>query len=141
MRFARDFSLAFSAGGVGALVNSVVAWSFGSLGVTAALGVKMAPALTRTWLYPRIVWGGLWGLMLLLPVIKRSHAQRGVLLSIVPTLITLFVLYPEEGKGVMGAQLGALTPLFPLILNAVWGAVAGAWYAMVSERRGGLGVR
>jgi len=141
MRLTKDLSLAFSAGGFGALVNSIVAWLFGALGVTAALGVRMAPALTKSWLYPRIVWGGLWGLMLLLPVIKRSHVRRGVILSIIPTLVTLFVVFPSGGKGVMGVQLGALTPLFPLVLNAVWGAAAGAWYAVACEKRGGLGGR
>ena len=141
MHFERNLSVAFSAGALGALVNSVVAWLFGVFGVTAALGVKMAPALTKSWLYPRIVWGGLWGVLLLLPVIKKSHVRRGVVLSILPTLVTLFVIFPAEGKGPMGTALGTLTPIFPLILNGVWGAAAGGWYAMTTERRGGLRAR
>jgi hypothetical protein len=93
----------------------------------------MAPALTKTWLYPRIVWGGIWGVVLLLPLIKRSYVLRGLVLSILPTVVTLFVVFPSEGKGMMGAQLGALTPLFPLVLNGLWGAVAGAWYGLTRK--------
>jgi len=122
-------SLAFAAGGIGALANSLVVWACGQLGVTAAAGVKIAPALTPAWLYPRIVWGGLWGGLLLLPVLKRNAVLRGVVLSLLPTAATLLVFFPLKGKGLLGQQLGTLTPLFPLIFNAVWGAVAGWWYS------------
>lgn len=132
MTFLRKLSLAFSAGCLGALANSLVVWWMGSHGITSALGVSIAPALSKSWLYPRIVWGGIWGEMLLLPLIKRSHILRGIVLSIVPTLVTLFVVFPSKGKGMMGMELGTLTPLFPLFVNAIWGAVAGFWYKMVN---------
>ena len=134
MNLGRKLSLAFAAGSVGALANSFTVWLFGLLGITAAFGVKIAPALTSSWLYPRIVWGGMWGALLLLPLIKKSPALRGAALSIVPTLVTLVVVYPAKGKGMMGLELGTLTPLFPLIFNAIWGAAAGAWYGWVGER-------
>ena len=59
--------LAFSAGALGGLANSLAVWLFGALGITLALGVGIAPGLTPAWLYPRIVWGGLWGFLFLLP--------------------------------------------------------------------------
>ena len=130
----RKLSLVFAAGSIGALANSLAVWLFGLLGITAAFGVKIAPALTSSWLYPRIVWGGMWGALLLLPVIKKAPALRGLVLSIVPTLVTLFVVYPAKGKGMMGLELGTLTPLFPLFFNAIWGVAAGAWYGWVIER-------
>jgi len=133
MGFIRSLSLAFSAGCLGGIANSLAAWWMGAAGIPAALGVKMAPDLTRTWLYPRIVWGGIWGVVLLLPLIRRSYVLRGVVLSVLPTIGTLFILFPSEGKGMMGMQLGALTPLFPLVLNALWGAVAGAWYGLAKK--------
>ncbi len=129
-RWTRRTSLAFAAGAIGALANSLVVWACGQLGVTAAAGVKIAPALTPAWLYPRIVWGGLWGGLLLLPVLKRNAVLRGVVLSLLPTAATLLVFFPLKGKGLLGQQLGTLTPFFPLIFNAVWGAVAGWWYSV-----------
>jgi hypothetical protein len=133
MGFLRDLSLGFSAGCLGGIANSLAAWWLGAAGIPASLGVKMAPALTKTWLYPRIVWGGIWGVVLLLPVIKRSYALRGLFLSILPTAVTLFVVFPSEGKGMMGMQLGPLAPLFPLVLNGIWGAVAGTWYGLAKK--------
>lgn len=135
MTFLRKISLAFSAGSLGALANSIAAWLFGLLGITAAFGVHIAPALSKSWLYPRIVWGGIWGLVLLVPLIRKSSALNGAVLSIAPTLVTLLVVFTLKGKGMMGMELGTLTPMFPLIFNAIWGAVAGAWYGLVNEDR------
>jgi hypothetical protein len=59
----KNLLICFSAGCLGALINSLVAWQFGEQGITRWIGVSMAPALTPAWLYPRIVWGGIWGLM------------------------------------------------------------------------------
>ena len=46
----------FGAGAAGGLLNSMVVWLFGSLGLSAALGVAIAPHLSPGWLYPRIVF-------------------------------------------------------------------------------------
>ncbi len=45
-------------------------------------------------------------------------------MSILPTIVQLFFVFPyQTGKGFMGLTLGALTPLFVVFLNAVWGMV------------------
>jgi hypothetical protein len=49
------------------LVKALVAWSFSAAGLNAALGSKMAMALTPVWIYSHVVWGGIWGLLFLLP--------------------------------------------------------------------------
>jgi len=51
--FFRKLSLVFASGAFGALVNSTVLWLFGRAGITAELGVKLAPSFTPAWLYPR----------------------------------------------------------------------------------------
>lgn len=61
----RTLSLVFAAGCVGAVVNSLMVYLFGNLGINAAMGVKIAPKLTPTWLYSRIVWGGAVGIFVL----------------------------------------------------------------------------
>ena len=65
-------AMSFAARAFGALVNSVAVWAAGAYRLTARLGVGIAPALTANWLYPRLVWGGLWGFLFLLPLRGRG---------------------------------------------------------------------
>ena len=133
-RLLRKLTILFSSGCVGGVVNSLAVWFFGAKGITDALGVKIAPHLTATWLYPRMVWGGLWGFLFLLPFFRRSIFWRGVIYSLGPTIVQLFILFPlKAGKGMMGIELGAMTPLFVLFFNAVWGVVTALWLRLVKE--------
>lgn len=121
-------SLVFTAGALGGLLNSLAVWIFGVVGITSALGVKIAPQLSASWLYPRLVWGGLWGLLFLLPLMEKRYLYRGLIFSLGPTAVQLFVLFPlKAGKGVMGIDLGSLTPLLVFIFNAIWGLTAAIW--------------
>lgn len=124
---ARQLSLVLAAGAVGALANSAALWAAGSSGATHALGVRIAPALTPEWLYPRIVWGALWGLLFLLPLASQRWVAQGLALSVFPTLVQLFVVFPRAGADALGLKLGTLTPLVVIAANAVWGLAASAW--------------
>lgn len=124
----RNLSLVFAAGCWGALWNSLALWLFGFLGVAGILGVKIAPALTAPWLYPRLVWGGIWGLLFLAPLGKQSWPARGLIFSLGPTLVQLFIVFPLQAKkGYLGLELGYLTPVLVVFYNAVWGVAAGLW--------------
>ena len=125
--------LFFAAGALGGLANSVVAWSFGELGVSRALGVSLQPELSPAWLYARVVWGGLWGGLFVLPLANRAWVRRGLLLSLGPSLVQLLVVFPARSAGMLGLGLGALTPLLVLTTNAVWGLVASWWVARVGD--------
>ncbi|MBW2028583.1 MAG: hypothetical protein JRH06_04440 [Deltaproteobacteria bacterium] len=121
-KLTRKILLVFAAGCAGGLASSIVVWLFGLWGITTTLGVKIAPALTPGWLYPRIVWGGIWGFLFLLPILRRSTVIRGFLFSLGPTFVQLFIVLPMKAhKGLMGIDLGILTPLFVLFFNFVWG--------------------
>ena len=116
--------LFFAAGGLGALANTIAVWLFGKYGITASFGVAIAPSLTANYLYPRIVWGGLWGLLFILPMLQSKLLWKGTILSLFPTAAQLFVLSPLIAhKGIAGIELGLLTPLFVLFFNWVWGIV------------------
>jgi hypothetical protein len=105
-------------------LNSVAVWLFGALGLTPALGVNIAPKLTPAWLYPRLVWGGLWGFLFLLPLKGLTYTTRGLLLSLGPSLVQLLVVFPVQAqKGLFGLRLGYLTPVMVLFFNAIWGVV------------------
>jgi hypothetical protein len=82
-----------------------------------------------------VVWGGLWGLLFLLPVMQRRNILlRGMLFSLAPTLAQLFYFFPQSQRGVMGLSLGQLTPLVVALAGVVWGVTA-AWWV----RQGGAG--
>jgi hypothetical protein len=126
--FAKILSLVFAAGCLGGLLNSLAVWIFGEIGISSAVGVKIAPQLTASWLYPRIVWGGIWGALFLLPLMQKSLLYRGLVFSLGPTIVQLFIVFPKiANKGFMGLDLGILTPLLVLVFNAIWGVSASIW--------------
>jgi hypothetical protein len=128
----RHLSLVFAAGCIGGLANSLAVWLSGKTGISQMMGVQIAPSWTPAWLYPRIVWGGLWGFLFLLPYLQGSIILRGLLYGLGPTLVVLFVVFPLQAKkGVMGLELGAMTPLFALIVNAIWGIAAAWWLSVI----------
>jgi hypothetical protein len=134
MNTLRRMSLAYAAGTVGGLFNGFAVWLFGYLDITAALGVKIAPALTADMLYPRLVWGGLWGFLFLLPFLKRSLLLRGIVYGILPSLVALFIVFPiKVPNGMLGLPLGTVTPVFVLLVNIIWGIVASYWFHLVEE--------
>lgn len=116
--------LFFAAGSAGALANSLTVWLFGDLGITRFIGVSISPGLSAEWLYPRIVWGGLWGLLFMLPMLNSRLYAKGSILSLFPTAVQLFVVYPfVVHKGFAGVKLGLYTPVCVLFFNWVWGVV------------------
>lgn len=127
MEVARSLSLFFAAGALGGLANALLVWVCGHTGLTQALGVAIAPELTPPLLYQRIVWGGIWGFLFTLPLGVSSVVRRGLLLSLAPTACQLFVVFPRAGRGMLGLELGALTPVLVLSFNGVWGVVAAWW--------------
>ncbi len=120
----RKLLLVFGAGSLGGLGNSLVVWLFGFYGISQSLGVSIAPGLSADWLYPRIVWGGLWGFLFLLPVLNNRLWAQTFVLSLFPTMIQLFLVFPYKTPyGVAGLELGTLTPLLVVFFNWVWALV------------------
>jgi hypothetical protein len=53
---------------------------------------------------------------------------RGILYSLGPTLVMLFVVFPvKANKGMLGLALGNMTPVLVFFFNAVWGVTAALW--------------
>lgn len=124
-------SLGFAAGALGGLATALTIWLFGTLGITQAAGVGIAPSLGPAFLYGPIIWGGIWGWLFLTPLAAGLPLLlRGLLLSLGPSLVQCFVVFPFKlDAGVLGLALGTLTPVFVLIFNAVWGLVTAATLA------------
>lgn len=127
-------AMAFAGGAFGALVNGLAVWAAGAYRLAVRLHVHIAPALTADWLYPRIVWGGLWGFLFILPVFRAQWWVRGIVISLAPSAFQLFYVFPQEtGYGLLGLGLGALTPVYVIATNAVWG-LATAWLLHMTGR-------
>lgn len=127
-------SLCFTAGLVGGLTGSVLLWMAGSYGWTAAMQVNLAPQWTLDWLFPRLIWSGVWGLLLVPRFMPRSIFWRGLCVSLAPTLAQLLVAFPADpDKGLWGLGLGALTPVVVIVVNAVWGWVAAMWLVLADD--------
>lgn len=129
----RKISGAFAGGAFGALVDSINIWLLSHAGVTAMIGISMKPKFTGEWLYPRLVWGGIWALLLVLPVLKAKTALRGMLFSLLPSAMMLFVVLPDMGKGMLGLKFGTLTPALVIGLNFIYGMLASFWYRSCAQ--------
>lgn len=133
-KFLRRITLLFGAGSLGGLASGLALWLSGRYGLTASLGVNMHPVLSEGWIYHNMVRGGMLGFLFLLPVAKNSAVKRGLLMSLAPTLVMLFVIFPYyTSDGMMGMGLGALTPLVIAIKYAVWGLVAAIWLNIIRD--------
>lgn len=124
----RKVSGAFTGGAIGGLVDSMNIWVLSHIGITSLLGVTMKPEFTPPWLYQRMVWSGLWMLLLLLPVWQNRTVWRGCLFSLLPSAMMLFMVMPGMGKGLLGLGFGAMTPVVVIGLNFVYGIIAACWY-------------
>ncbi|MEE9542228.1 MAG: hypothetical protein V3V95_00410 [Thermodesulfobacteriota bacterium] len=135
-RTIRSLSLAFTAGAFGAFIYSVTAFFLGTYGVHRAFGVKLAYKMTPEALYPALVWGGLFALLLLVPILRSKYCiYRGIVLGVLLSLIHLLIIYPYmTNKGFLGLRLGTWTPAFVIFYNAVWGIFAAFWLDYTRER-------
>jgi hypothetical protein len=121
-------SILFCAGLVAGIVNALFVWGMGASGINTLLGIQIVPALTPAFLYQKMVWGGIWGFIFLLPFLKDSIWRRGFLFGLAPTFVVLFVVLPLQAKkGLLGLQLGAMVPLFAIVANTFWGVTAAFW--------------
>lgn len=116
-RLITRLSLAFAAGAVGAIANSLAVQLGGMLRPGASV-----PPFTPAWIYQRLVWGGLFGLLLTLPLLRGRPVLQGLVISLAPSLARLTVFAPPDAS----ASVANIVQV--LVFNAIWGVVAALWY-------------
>lgn len=126
--FFKKISAACTGGIVGSLATTFAIWLLGRLGFASVIGINLAPQITLAWMYPRLVWGGAWGFLFLLPLLKEQHLLRGILFSLAPTMMVFLKFVPGLEKSLFGLSFGPIRPELILIINFVWGIVAAFWY-------------
>jgi len=133
-------AVCFCAGLVAALAASAVTWLSGNAGLPAWAGVQLAPSWKLSWLYPRLIWGGVWGLAFFLtvpgPRYRHHWVRKGLWVSLLLSLFQLFYFFPvHTSYGLMGFELGRLTSLFILAYNLVWGFCLGVFVRILWGKR------
>lgn len=124
----RKISAAFTGGVVAALVMTVIMWYLGNAGLLAKLGVTLRPGLSFDTLFSNGGWGGLWGLLFLLPALKAQPAVRGMVLGLPPAVFVLCYRMPHTGHGLLGLNYGQWTPLVILASWLLWGIIGAYWH-------------
>lgn len=110
-----------AAGALGAAIMCVAMWLATRYGLMSSLNVAISGSVSPAWMYPRIVQGGLWGLLFLLPILSSSLLARSFVIALIPSLVHLFIIYPYyQGKGVAGLELGVLTPFVVFFFYWIW---------------------
>ncbi len=132
MDFLKKLSNGFSAGALGGLLHVIIFILIVYYGLTNNIGVSFRLPITTGGLehlvYSSIIWGGVWGFLFAFPIVPKSWWLRGLLIGTFPSLVTLFVLFPQEGLGLLGTGYGNLAFLVILLLNWAWGVIAAGWY-------------
>lgn len=129
MKGLSKLSICLAAGCIGGLLSGLLLYLCGALGLMHEYGVRMAPPLSAYWLYERVVWGGVFGVLFALPQTeKMSWPLRGMLISAAPILAQFFIFYPlVTHEGLFGVRLGQNTPYFVALFSMTWGLISAFW--------------
>ena len=130
MKIVRNISLAFTGGAIGAFIDSFNIWFMGNVGISDLIGITMKPEFSAPWVYKRMIWGGVWMILLLIPILKNRICLRGIIFSLIPSSMMLLVVLPSMGKGLLGLGFGTLMPVVVIGLNFIYGIFASYWYTL-----------
>ena len=129
MAFFRLLTLGFGAGAFGACILSLLAFVLSRLGVPEQLGIAMPKPDMPAALYQVVVWGGIWGFLLVVPVLNRLAWLKGIIIGLLATAALAIYFRPDIGKG------PAILLGYVVVLNAIWGIAAGFWWALTAGNR------
>ena len=115
------------AGAIGGFLQTLLIIVVSELGLFALLQLPVKFELNLILIYQRITWGGLWGLLFLIPLLQSvPHWKRGLVFGIVPALASLLIFLPfKDGHGYLGLNLGVMMPVVVVAFGLIWGILAG----------------
>jgi len=117
----------FCAGLISIMAVSGLEWLWAQAGLPGLGGWSLQPMPTGNGYYPRLLWGGVWGLLFYLGVgteRRRQHwIRKGMMFSMVPGLFQVLVLFSAARQVSLEDALLRLALL--LLFNLVWGGLTG----------------
>jgi len=123
MTLLQKAALYFTSAALGGLAVVLTVWAGGQYGVADLFGVAIKPQLAKGFIYKQMVWGGIWGLIFLLPLAIKPLWLKALVLTLAPVIVALTIFFPKGGLGMMGLERGTLTPLYIYLVNIPWGLV------------------
>ena len=124
MDWLRRLSWAFVAGCVGTIGFYIGIRIGMASGLVAGPPPVMEFLASKEFFYRQVTWGGIWGLLFVVPFLSGMWWLRGMIVGLLATLAAVFIFRPE-------------VPPLPLIVNMVvlnagfWGLTAGFWHDKV----------
>lgn len=127
-KFVGNLLQVFAAGAIGGFLQTLLIWVVGVLGLFTLFQLPLKFELNLAWFYQRITWGGLWGLLFLIPLLQSvPHWKRGLIFGIFPALASLLIFLPfKDGHGYLGLNLGVMMPVVVVAFGLIWGMIAGS---------------
>lgn len=120
----RRLSWAFVSGCAGVVTFFVGAFILIGLGVIPDAAAGQFE--TKAFMYKQLTWGGIWGFLFVLPVLRSMWWLRGLIVGALASLAALFIFMPQLPP----AQVIVLV----FVLNAVfWGVPAAWWHDRVMD--------
>lgn len=123
MTLLQKAALYFAAAALGGLAVVLTVWACGQYGVADLFGVAIKPQLAKGFIYKQMVWGGIWGLIFLLPLTIKPLWVKALVMTLAPVIVALVVFIPKGPGGFLGLNFGTLTPLYIFLVNIPWGLV------------------
>lgn len=120
------------------LGHQIALWILNAIGMIDR--APFAMTATKPFGVPSLIslsfWGGVWGIILGLILLRARGAKYWVLAAaigaIAPTLVAAFVVAPLKGMQT-GGNVGKLLTI-GLIVNAAWGLATAAFYRLMERR-------
>jgi hypothetical protein len=130
MWFLRNLTVGFGSGVVGAFGLFGAGWVTAQIGLRGLFGLSAGNPLAFPGDYYRpMIWGGVWGLLLALPLFTRLWWFRGIVLGLLAT--AAIPLYFNTALQQNPALIRIV--IYAAILNVIWGLVAAGWYRLVAR--------
>jgi len=119
----KRLAAAYFGGALGAMVVTLVLWGAARAGLFKEIDVAWRTSLSwEDSIAPNLLLGSLWGLGL--PLLRKripDLVRACLVLSMAPAIAQLFFWMPQAGHGMLGVELGALTPVVILAACLLWG--------------------
>lgn len=130
--FLKKFSLVFTAGCIGGYINRLAVLIYLKLKLHEALDLEFVPEFSELFIYTGIVWGGIWGILFLIPFMRKSVWLRGLIYGVPPSLVMLFIVFPYwYGTEMMALDLGIMIIPAVFVFNFIWGIASAAWLWLI----------
>jgi hypothetical protein len=115
---------AFAAGCFGGIAVNAFSLLFGFLNLPRVIGIDLAPDFNLVDLVSDILWGGVWGLAFLIPLLDGMVTIKGIFIGILSFCVQLLVTISYVHNHAISVHEPLALIAYLLGLNVFWGVIA-----------------